>query len=310
MYYYSDLVRKISGAYRIVGNTSFVSFDNALPIFSANERSIVWLSDDRKDGRELIVNTPARTVVLSDRADVDKEQLRDKCFVIVENPKLVFQRIVGEFFQNRRLDGIHVNAFLHKEAHISSNAYVGAYTYVGRCDIGRNVTIHSNCSIYDGVVIGDDVVIHSGTVIGSVGFGLTRNELQELENFPHIGGVIIGSNVEIGANACIDRGALGDTVIGFGSKIDNLVHIAHNVQIGKHTAIVANCLIAGSSKIGDYCWLGPSVTVRDRITIGDRTKIGMGAVVTRSVGEDQTWMGSPAMPLDEFLAIRERIKRL
>src|SRR5690606_230154 len=123
-----------------------------------------------------------------------------------------------------------------------------------------------------------NVTINAGTVIGAEGFGYQRNENGEFEKFPHIGGVIINDNVDVGSNTSIDRGALGNTIIGEGAKIDNLVHIAHNVKVGKHAAVIAHAMIGGSSVIGDYSWVAPNSAIRDQISIGNRVTVGLGAV--------------------------------
>lgn len=137
-----------------------------------------------------------------------------------------------------------------------------------------------------------------------------RNEKGELEKFPHLAGVIIEDNVDIGSNTSIDRGALSDTIIRQGAKIDNLVHIAHNVIVGRHSTIIANAMIAGSTKIGDFSWVAPSASVLQQLTIGTRVTIGVGSVVTKNVPDEETWTGVPARPLKEFVAIQNKLKNL
>lgn len=144
------------------------------------------------------------------------------------------------------------------------------------------------------VKLGRNVIIHSGTVIGEDGLGFVKDENNEWVKFPHFGRVIIEDNVEIGANCVIDRGTLGDTVIGRGTKIENLVHVAHNAKIGKHCSIVAVTYIGGSSVIGDYAWVGPQVCIRDQIKIGSNCLIGMGSVVTKDIPDNWVVMGTPA----------------
>jgi len=129
---------------------------------------------------------------------------------------------------------------------------------------------------------------------GGQGFGFARTEEGKLLRFPHIGGIIIGEGVEIGSNVCIDRGALGDTVIGVGTKIDNHVHIAHNVIVGKHCHIVAHTTIGGSTEIGDYCWIGMGAQIRNKVKIGTNVTIGMGAIVVSDVKDNAIVAGNPA----------------
>ncbi len=167
-----------------------------------------------------------------------------------------------------------------------------------------------NNVILDKTIIGNNVVINPGTVIGSEGFGYQRREDKKLEKFPHFGGVIIEDDVEIGSNTSIDRGTLKNTIIRKGSKIDNLVHIAHNVEIGEYCLIIANSMIGGSAKIKKYSWVAPSASILNGIEIGENSTIGMGAVVVKSVPNNQTWAGVPARPLEEFIRIQKKLKQL
>ena len=137
------------------------------------------------------------------------------------------------------------------------------------------------------------------TTIGGTGFGYEKNTDGEFELFPHIGGVRIEKNVDIGANTCIDRGTLGNTIIGAGSKIDNLVHIAHNVKIGRNCAIIAHSMIGGSTVINDNCWVAPSACVRDGISIGSNSIIGLGSVVVKPIPDNEVWAGNPARKFEK-----------
>ena len=149
----------------------------------------------------------------------------------------------------------------------------------------------------------------SNSVIGGVGFGYAQDELtKQYVRFPHYGRVIIHNNVSIGNNTCIDRGSLSDTIMHDGVKIDNLVHIAHNVKIGKNTLIIANAMIAGSVIIGENCWIAPSSCIRNGITIGDNVTVGLASTVTKNIGSSQTVMGSPAVSIEDFLKLREQQK--
>jgi UDP-3-O-[3-hydroxymyristoyl] glucosamine N-acyltransferase len=147
-------------------------------------------------------------------------------------------------------------------------------------------------------------------VIGSDGYGYQRNENLIFEKFPHMGGVIIEDNVDIGSNTCVDRGALGNTIIKEGAKIDNLVHIAHNVVIGRHCAIIANAMLGGSVVIADYSWVAPSASILNQVSIGKKVTVGMAAVVTKNIPDGETWAGVPAKPLKEFIETQKAIKNL
>jgi len=150
---------------------------------------------------------------------------------------------------------------------------------------------HSNLG---NVTVGGNVKVGKHCSIGYDGFGYEPDEDGKMYKFPHYGGVKIGSNVEIGSNTCIDRGTFGDTVIGDGTKIDNLVHIAHNVEIGENCIIVAGTVIGGGARIGDDVWLGINASIRNGITIGKGALVGMGAVVVKDVEPHTTVIGNPA----------------
>jgi UDP-3-O-[3-hydroxymyristoyl] glucosamine N-acyltransferase len=250
-----------------------------------------------------IVCTAEHAIVLA-KADVT-------C-LITENPRLTFLRIVGRYFGlPRPKPGIHPAAVVAASAVIAPDASVGANCFVGEdCRLGARSILHPGVIVGANVRIGADVVIYGGTVIGADGFGYERNESGALEKFPHIGGVVIEDDVEIGSNTSIDRGSLGDTVIGTGTRVDNQCHISHNVQIGRHVAVIAQCMIGGSCRVGDYAWLAPGAMVMNQIRIGQRATVGLGAVVVKDVADGQTVMGSPAVPSDQFRADRAALRQL
>jgi UDP-3-O-[3-hydroxymyristoyl] glucosamine N-acyltransferase len=171
--------------------------------------------------------------------------------------------------------------------------------------IGRDCTIHPSAVIYDNVVIGDRVTIKANAVIGGEGFGFIKGK-----NPAHHGRVVIGNDVHIGSCTCIDRGTLGDTIIGDGAMIDNLVHIAHNAVIGKRASVIANAMIAGSCEVGNDAWIAPSASVRNGLPVGANAVVGIGAVVVSQVDPGQTVMGNPAMSQEGFKAMRAALKQL
>ncbi|HCT86492.1 MAG TPA: UDP-3-O-(3-hydroxymyristoyl)glucosamine N-acyltransferase [Candidatus Margulisbacteria bacterium] len=294
---------------QVIGDTDLY-FNNAPVAELINDESLDWINPLKSNKLDYLLNSKAKVIICDNSIEIPDNIGKEKCLIVVENPKLTFLRIVNAFFLRKVKFGIHETANIHPEGIVSDNCFIGPYTYVGKSTIGENSIIYGHCYIYDGVTIGSNVTIHAGTVIGADGFGYQRNEKGEFEKFPHIGGVEIKDFVEIGANTCIDRGALGNTIIEEGVKIDNLVHIAHNVIIGKHTAVIAHSMVGGSTTIGDYSWVAPSVALRDQIKIGNNTIVGMGAVVTKNIPDDQSWTGSPAKELSEFLAIQKKIKNL
>jgi UDP-3-O-[3-hydroxymyristoyl] glucosamine N-acyltransferase len=293
----------------IKGNQNFV-VSNVQTAEKINSDSLDWLSPLKKDKIQYLINSKAKVIICEIGILIDDVDLTDKCIIQVKNPKLTFIRIVSHFFQSNKLNGIHPSAIIDPSAKIHESTYIGPNTIIGKCVIGENNIIHGNCTLYDNTQLGNNITVHSGTVIGAEGFGYQRNERGEFEKFPHIGGVIIGDHVDIGSNTSIDRGALGNTIIGEGAKIDNLVHIAHNVRVGKHSAIIAHAMIGGSTVIGDYSWVAPNVALRDQINIGNQVTVGMGAVVTKNIPEGETWTGSPAKKLQDFLELQKKLKEI
>jgi UDP-3-O-[3-hydroxymyristoyl] glucosamine N-acyltransferase len=193
---------------------------------------------------------------------------------------------------------------------VHEEVYIGPFTYVGGAEIARGTIIYGHVYIYDGVQIGKNVIIHAGTIIGADGFGYLREEDGSVTSFPQVGGVEIEDQVEIGANACIDRGSLGNTIVRRGARIDNLVHIAHNVVVGRNAFVIANAMIGGSTVLGDGSWVSPSATLRDTIRIGRDAMVGLGAVVTRDVPDAEVWAGTPARPMAELIAMQNKLKNL
>jgi len=280
------------------------------PIHEAqDEFALTFCRYSGSKGLQRIQATKAGVVICEDGQPVD-ELDSEKTFILVENPRLSFLRLVRALFAESRLTGIHPTAVIDPEAKIHPDTYIGPFTYVGRCEIGAGTVIYGHIHIYSNTQIGCNVTIHAGTVIGADGFGYERNEAGELEKFPHVGGVVIEDDVEIGANTCIDRGVLGDTIVCEGAKVDNLVHVAHNVIIGRHAAVIANAMIGGSTCIGDYAWIAPSACLRDVISIGEGALVGLGALVVKDVPDGVTVMGVPARPAKEYKRMLKALTQL
>lgn len=208
--------------------------------------------------------------------------IQDKWLIVVDDPYKRFVEVCNEFFCPSELREIHETAVIGVDVTIGDWVHIGPNAVINYAVIGNNVTIQP------------------GAVIGSDGFGFAhdnRTENGTLIRFPHYGRVIIEDDVEIGANSVIDRGTLGDTIIRKGVKIDNLVHVAHNADIGEHTALVAHSMIAGSVTIGRESWIAPHVAIRQQQTIGAHVLAGLGAVVVSDVEDGQTVIGVPAKPI-------------
>jgi UDP-3-O-[3-hydroxymyristoyl] glucosamine N-acyltransferase len=264
-------------------------------IYNANLDSITWLNPDHKDSDLLFSATLAGFIVIKN--DNIYEPKENQILIEVENPKYVFTLLANKILKYQINYSIDKTAVISKNAKIHSDVRIGPYCVIGDCEIGKGTIIEAQCNIGDNTKIGCNVYIGSGSKIANIGFGFATADDGSKVRFPHIGGVIIEDNVEIGANVCVDKGALSDTIIRKGVKIDNLVHIAHNVEIGERSCVVALAIVGGSTKIGNDVWIAPSSSLRDAINIGDATVIGMGAVVTKSVPSGEIWGGNPARRL-------------
>ena len=292
----------------VVNKENFYPVKNVKPIATADAGSLVFIHNNARLKNELLKNTAAR-VVICDFIPENFEIYVDKCLLIHRDPKFLFAKLVNTLLAVDNTYEIHSTAVIHSEAVVHPKCKIGAYCVIGKCQIGEGTIIHANCNIYDNVTIGKNVIIDSGAVIGAAGFGYVRAEDGFPYQFPQLGGVIIEDDVEIGANTCIDRGALEDTIIRRGVKIDNLVHISHNVEIGRYTYIISQTVVAGSTKIGEKCWIAPSY-IMNKIKIGDNVTVGIGSVVHKSIKSGDTYLGNPAMPLEQYSKIQFELKQL
>lgn len=247
-----------------------------------------------------------------------------------ENPKLAFAKIAAVLHPRKPREAeTHDSAVIAPSARVGADVFIGAFVCVGEnstigdgtqlragaklgdnVTVGRNCVLHPNVFIEDGCTVGDNVILHSGAVIGADGFGYVRDN-DGYVKFPQIGTVVIEDDVEIGANTCIDRGALGETRIGMGTKIDNLVQIAHNVHIGKRVVIAAQTGISGSTVIEDDCVIG------GQVGMGDHARVQSGAIIGSQAGvlpgkivRPGVWWGTPVQPLDEYKRQNANLKGL
>ncbi len=209
--------------------------------------------------------------------------------------------------------GIHPSAVLGRDCELGEGVSIGPLCAVGDgVKIGAGSVLHSNVTLYAGVEIGARAVIHSGAVIGADGFGMVFTR-GRYEKFPQIGRVVIGDDVEVGANTTIDRAALGVTSVGDGCKFDNLVHIGHNCRIGRHVVIAAQTGLAGGTVIEDYAVIGGQVGMGDNVTVKSGAVVGSGAGILSSKilkGGGEVYWGTPARPLKEYLEALANVARL
>jgi UDP-3-O-[3-hydroxymyristoyl] glucosamine N-acyltransferase len=280
---------------RVFGDPDAQVIDNLKPSNQANTRTLDWIHISRTDKQRLAEETQARVIIVDpDVAYSAAMQAAQKVLIIHGNPKLAILRIGQAFFVHAPKPGIHPTANIHPALALDASNYVGENVSIGDCTLGKQVSIYPNVVIHDGVIIKDNVVIKSGAVLGGSGFGWERDTTGNWIRFPQVGGVIVHEGVEIGANTCVDRGALSDTIIGFNTKINNLCHIAHNVVIGRNVIVAAQVNISGSTVIEDDVWVGPHATFRGHQRIGRCAVVGMGAVVTKDIPAGETWFGNPA----------------
>jgi UDP-3-O-[3-hydroxymyristoyl] glucosamine N-acyltransferase len=250
----------------------------------------------------------------------------------VEDVRQSVALLLGHFsaFQETKETKKQNLAFIHETATVAPSVQIGAFAYVSakatvgtgtvlheQVFVGENVRIGKNAILYQGVkimrdcVIGDDCILHPNVVVGSDGFGFAPHEDGTFRKVPQIGNVIIGNRVEVGANTVIDRATMGATVIKDGVKLDNLIQIAHNVEIGENTVIAAQTGVAGSAKIGKNCMIGGQVGIVGHITVADGTKIqAQSGVAARIKTENTAWYGSPAIPYRDFLRSQVFFKQL
>lgn len=238
-----------------------------------------------------------------------------KVLIRVANARIAFAKVVAVFFPESVFPaGIHPTAIIASSARMDPSAHVGPYCVIGEkaeigpksvlqggdhvganCRLGEEVNLFPGVTLYPRTEIGNRVRIHSGTVVGSDGFGYVQDDGIH-RKVPQIGNVIIQDDVEIGANVTIDRGALGPTLIGKGSKIDNLVQIAHNVVLGDHCLVISQAGIAGSTKLGHHVCLAGQVGLAGHLTLGDRASVAAQSGVMHNIPAGEKWFGYPAQP--------------
>lgn len=270
---------------------------------------------------EYIYATAASVAIVPKTFRADKPLPASLTLIRVEDPRLAFSRLL-ELYANlsKPRGGIHPSAAVSPQAKIDPSAYIGPLVVVeDGAVIGAEAQIHAQCHIGQGATIGEQTIIHSGThigarcligkacviqpgaVIGGDGFGFAPNSENQYQKVIHVGNVIVEDRVEIGSNTTIDRATLGSTIIRKGVKLDNLIQIAHNVEIGDNTVIAAQTGIAGSTKIGRNCMIGGQVGIVGHITIADEVKIAAQSGIGSSIHEKGSIVqGSPAIPIREF----------
>lgn len=290
------------------------------PLDSADESSISFLSNPRYESQ--MAASRAACVIVAPA--MGEAAMRRGACIVADNPYVYFARLTQLWKRassTQAQQGIHASAVVHPTATVHPSAYIGPLCVVEQgAFIGADTVLKSRVTVGEFCEVGARCLLHPGVVLGADGFGFAQ-ERGVWVKIEQLGRVLIGDDVEIGANTCIDRGALDDTVIEQGVKIDNLVQIAHNVQVGAYTAIAGNAGVAGSARIGKHCTIGGAANILGHLQIADGTAISPTSVVTRSITQPGLYTGifplgtnaqweKNAATLKQLHALRERIKTL
>ncbi|TSA26791.1 UDP-3-O-(3-hydroxymyristoyl)glucosamine N-acyltransferase [bacterium] len=294
----------------------------------ADEHTVVFFQDPKFE--KAFAKSKAGVFLIPGKLDLNTIPKRN--YILCSKPYISLLRIVAYFLQSTQkpIKGkdIHPTAVIDGSVNVPENITIAAYAVIGKnVVLGEYSSIHENvvikddvvmgerCCLYPGVTIynevqiGSDVRIHAGCVIGSDGFGYIWDGKKH-QKIPQVGRVIIEDDVELGANVSIDRGALGDTIIRKGSKIDNLVQIAHNVEVGKYTILCSQVGIAGSSKVGSNCIFAGQVGVADHVKVGNNVKIGAQSGIPNDIPDNKIVLGYPAMDIGLQRRIIASLKEL
>ncbi len=306
---------------RIVGDPS-VDITGVSAIQDAHLGDITFLA--AKVNLQNSCSTNASAIITKKKIDGVSQSM-----LIVDNPQLAFAKTL-ELFHNKPFKSLGISResvigskvtiagdiSVYPHVCISNNVTIGKrvtiypFVYIGEnVSIGDDTVIYSNVTIRENVTIGKKAIIHPGAVVGSDGFGYVKDREKQYK-IPQVGGVVIEDDVEIGANVTIDRATVGNTIIGCGTKVDNLVQIAHNVKIGRNCIIIAQVAIGGSVEIGDGVVLAGQVGVRDHIKIGNGVMVGAQSGIGHDISDKQIFSGSPAIPHKEWLRAQSIYEKL
>ena len=317
----SEIVARLGG--EVIGNPD-VAVQRVASLQSAGPGDLSFLAQGRYRGQ--LRDTRAAAVVLA-RDERDATELPR---IVCDDPYLYFARVAQLFAGAEPAGaGVHPSATVEPGASVAASTAVGAGAYIGRgarlgervvvgpgCHVGAGAAIgedsrlHALVSVYAGCVIGARAIVHSGAVIGADGFGMARDG-ERWVKIPQVGSVVIGDDVEIGANTTIDRGALDDTVIEDGVKLDNQIQIGHNVRIGAHTAMAGCVGVAGSARIGRHCTVGGAGMILGHLEIADHVNISAATLVTKSIPRPGTYTGIfPIAENKEWARTAAQLRRL
>lgn len=305
MIHLSEIIKK-NQDFKIIGNPD-KEINGVIPldIDNEDEKKMMWVSPKNI---ESLLSIPKGIIICS---QAPSHFYNSTCtYIVVEHPRQAFQKILSDFFVPPAKRGVSKTASIANNVSMGKEVYIGDFVVIEEgCVIGDYTSIDHHTTIKSGTKIGKNVVIGSNNTIGGVGFGYEKDEQGDYIFIPHIGNVLIEDKVEIGNNTCIDRAVLGSTILKENAKIDNLVHIAHGVVVGRNSLVIANAMVAGSVVIGDHTWVAPSSSILNQKKIGNQVTIGLAAVVVKDVPDGQTVIGSPAEEISTHLQKKKNLEK-
>lgn len=308
-----DIARLLNGT---VEGDENVTVDKLAKIEEGTQGSLSFLANPKYTS---FIYTSAASIIIVDKQFTPEKAVK-ATLIRVDDPYAAFAGLLDHYNQ-LKLDkrGISDQAFISPSAKIGENVYIGPFAFIGEnavigdktkiypqsyvgddVTIGKNTTLFSGVKVYAGNVLGSNCIIHAGVVIGADGFGFAPQQDSNYKKVAQIGNVIIEDNVEIGANTTIDRATLGSTIIRKGVKLDNLIQIAHNVEVGENTVMAAQSGIAGSSKVGRNCMVAAQVGIVGHLTVGNNVKVAGQSGVTTNLKDDAVVFGSPAFDAGKY----------
>jgi len=301
----------------VVDGDPDITLNQLAKIEEGSMHSLSFLSNPKYN--EYLYETKSSAVIVNKSFVPDKKV--ETTLIKVDDAYASFAQLlrIVEDLQKKK-SGIEDLSYIHDTASVGKEVYIGAFAYIGKnvsignnvkiyphCYIGDNVKIADNCSLYSGVKIyhsceiEKNTTIHAGVIIGSDGFGFAPNTGNSYDKIPQIGNVVIKEGVEIGANTCIDRATMGSTIIHKGVKLDNMIQVAHNVEIGENTVIASHTAIAGSSKVGENCMIGGQVAIAGHLSIANNVKVAGKTGIAKDIKEDGKILQGPlAFDLKDF----------
>jgi UDP-3-O-[3-hydroxymyristoyl] glucosamine N-acyltransferase len=275
---------------RHIGDIKTINSIKAFDLENTDAEALMWVSEKNVPDFNLLA---AGIIIVPETTSSPQ---KTKCtFIQTSSPRRAFQKVISKYFKKQNKPGISSTSVIHPSAAIGKDCFIGENVVIEEASrIGNNVTILHNTVIKSDTIIGDNCSVGCNCTIGGVGFGYEPDETGKYELIEHIGNVVLEENVEIGNNTCVDRAVLGSTILRKNVKVDNLVHIAHGCDIGENSLVIANAMIAGSVKMGKNCWVAPSASVLNKLTVASDATIGLAAVVIKNVNRGEVLVGNPA----------------